>query len=138
MTEREEQDDGVEIVVDDDRTARFLLHGVLHRDGGPAIMRPGPSGHYDEVWWYRFGKIHREDGPAIELADGSKKWFCDGKPHREDGPAVERADGSKEYWLDGEFLDGGASELARRRPPALLRVIEKARGMKTKPPFKPG
>ena len=25
--------------------------------------------------WYLKGKIHREDGPAIEWADGSKAWF---------------------------------------------------------------
>jgi hypothetical protein len=35
------------------------------------------------------GKLHREDGPAVEYADGSKKWYLNGKLHREGGPAVE-------------------------------------------------
>ena len=29
--------------------------------------------------WYLHGKLHREDGPAIEVADGTKYWYFDGK-----------------------------------------------------------
>jgi len=36
------------------------------------------------------GKIHREDCPAIELANGDKEWYVNGKKHRENGPALER------------------------------------------------
>jgi hypothetical protein len=25
--------------------------------------------------WYRYGKLHREDGPAIVSADGVRKWY---------------------------------------------------------------
>ena len=28
-----------------------------------------------DKWWYLNGKRHREDGPAIEWADGSKFWY---------------------------------------------------------------
>ena len=28
----------------------------------------------DKSWWLN-GKLHREDGPAIEWANGSKAWF---------------------------------------------------------------
>lgn len=35
------------------------------------------------------GITHREDGPAIEWADGSKIWFKNGLRHRDDGPAIE-------------------------------------------------
>jgi len=41
------------------------------------------------------GNLHREDGPAIEWADGSKEWWINEKLHREDGPAIEWADGTK-------------------------------------------
>ena len=51
--------------------------------------------------WYLNDKRHREDGPAIEWADGSKEWYLNGKRHREDGPAVEHANGTKEWWLNG-------------------------------------
>ena len=32
--------------------------------------------------------------------DGFKIWCLNGKLHREDGPAVEWADGSKYWWLN--------------------------------------
>ena len=54
--------------------------------------------------WWLHGVSHREDGPAIERGDGSKEWFLNDKLHREDGPAIERADGYKEWWLNGEEL----------------------------------
>jgi len=50
--------------------------------------------------WYLNGKLHREDGPAIERSDGNKEWYLNGKYHREDGPAFEYPDGTKEWWLD--------------------------------------
>ena len=28
--------------------------------------------------WYINGKIHREDGPAIEWSDGNKEWYING------------------------------------------------------------
>jgi hypothetical protein len=40
-------------------------------------------------WRNDKGEYHREDGPAIEMATGSKFWYVDGLFHREDGPAVE-------------------------------------------------
>ena len=50
------------------------------------------------------GKYHREDGPAIEEADGSKFWYIHDKLHREDGPAVEYADGGKEWYIHDEQI----------------------------------
>ena len=43
---------------------------------------------------------HREDGPAVEYADGYKAWFLNGKRHREDGPAVEYPEGFKAWFLN--------------------------------------
>ena len=49
--------------------------------------------------------LHREDGPAIEWAEGTHKtWYLNGKRHREDGPAVEYSDGDKEWFINGEPL----------------------------------
>jgi len=36
------------------------------------------------------------------LDSGSKFWHLNNELHREDGPAVEYADGSKEWWLNDE------------------------------------
>ena len=54
-------------------------------------------------WWLN-GKLHREDGPAVECADGYKAWYLNGKRHREDGPAIEGADGYKSWYLNGTML----------------------------------
>lgn len=51
-------------------------------------------------YWYKDGKLHREDGPAVESNDGTKRWYKDGKIHREDGPAIEIASGPKYWYLN--------------------------------------
>ena len=55
-------------------------------------------------YWYLNGKLHREDGPAIEYASGSKFWWLNGKRHREDGPAIEYAGGNKYWYLNGDYV----------------------------------
>ena len=35
---------------------------------------------------------------------GDKLWYLNGKRHREDGPAVECANGYKEWYLNGEKI----------------------------------
>ncbi len=53
-------------------------------------------------YWFLNGKLHREDGPAVECANGTKYWYLNGQRHREDGPAVEYANGSKLWFLNGQ------------------------------------
>ena len=36
--------------------------------------------------------------------DGTKQWYLNNKRHREDGPAVELASGSKSWCLNGKYL----------------------------------
>jgi antitoxin component YwqK of YwqJK toxin-antitoxin module len=73
----------------------WWLNGKLHREDGPAIERPNGS-----KYWYLNGELHREDGPAVECANSHKRWYLNGKLHREDGPAVEWPDGNKYWWLN--------------------------------------
>ena len=54
--------------------------------------------------WYKEGKYHRTDGPAIELADGTKYWFKEGKFHRTDGPAIVGINGYKEWFVNGDLV----------------------------------
>ena len=58
--------------------------------------RNGTTTYYNEK-----DQPHREDGPAIEDADGSKEWWVNGKLHREDGPAIEYANGTKAWYVNG-------------------------------------
>ena len=55
-------------------------------------------------WYNEQGQRHREDGPAIEWANGAKYWFLNDQPHREDGPACEWEDGTKWWYLNGKEL----------------------------------
>jgi hypothetical protein len=60
---------------------------------------------YGAKFWYDSdGKLHRDDGPAIEHASGAKEWFQHGNIHREDGPAGEWIDGYKEWFLNNRHL----------------------------------
>lgn len=70
--------------------ATSLVNGVPARRKG---------GHVKE--WRVDGRLHRDDGPAVEWRDGTNEWWQNGKPHREDGAAVEYQDGRKDYWLHG-------------------------------------
>ena len=60
--------------------------------------------------------LHREDGPAIELASGSKLWYQNHKRHRMNGPAVEHADGSKSWCINDVliFTIGNSGEIVNR------------------------
>ena len=58
----------------------------------------------DKVW-YLNGKLHREDGPAAECANGRKEWCLNGKLHREDGPAIEWSNGEKLWYLNDKEVN---------------------------------
>ena len=53
-------------------------------------------------WFNLEGKLHRENGPAIEFANGDKSWYINGQRHRIDGPAIEFANGDKSWWINGK------------------------------------
>jgi hypothetical protein len=85
-----------EVKVYDNGNKSWHLNGKLHREDGHAVEWAGGDKH-----WYLNGNLHREDGPAIEWGDGDKHWYLNGKRHREDGPAVEYTDGDKAWYLNG-------------------------------------
>ena len=73
--------------------------GKLHREDGPAIeYANGPK-----EWWQN-GQLHRIDGPAVEWTSGTKEWYQDGHLHRTGGAAIEYADGDKWWFIDGVRL----------------------------------
>ena len=71
----------------------------LHREDGHAIEYANGT-----KCWYLNGQLHREDGPAVEDANGSKYWYLNNQPHREDGPAVEYADGDKRWYFQNQRI----------------------------------
>jgi len=90
-----------EVKVYENDTKHWFLNGKKHREDGPAIEQA--NGY---KVWYLNNKPHREDGPAVEYADGDKHWYLNGKRHRGDGPAIERTNGTK-YWFlnDKEYSE---------------------------------
>ena len=91
-----------------DESKLWYKNGRLHRTDGPAVE--WPNGYKE---WYLNGKLHKEDGPAREWPDGNKlEWWLNNKRHREDGPAIECKNGHKEWWLNGKLHreDGPAIE----------------------------
>jgi len=92
----------------DDSILNYYDHNKeLHREDGPAIEHADGS-----KAWYIDGKRHRMDGPAIEYANGGKEWWVDGKRHKEDGPAVEWSNDGKDWYVNGKLhrIDGPAVE----------------------------
>ncbi len=66
------------------------------------------NGH--TFWINAQSQLHRDDGPAIEWADGAKEWYQHGELHRDDGPAVEEAGGARAWYINGRLV-------ARSTPP---------------------
>lgn len=87
------------VKVHENGTQFWYLNDVRHREDGPAVeWADGGSS------WYLNGELHREDGPAIEYANGNREWYLNGELHREDGPAIEYADGTREWYLNDKEL----------------------------------
>jgi len=96
--------------VDPNGTKRWYLHDKLHklhRINGPSIELPD-----GRKYWYQNGKLHRINGPAIESPNGRKEWFQNDKLHRINGPSIELPDGRKEWYQNGlcHRIDGPAIE----------------------------
>jgi hypothetical protein len=66
----------------------------------PASVKTVTEGG-DRLWLNKVGQLHRDDGPAIEYADGGKAWYLNERLHRVDGPAIERIDGYTAWYVDG-------------------------------------
>jgi hypothetical protein len=73
----------------------WWMEGERHREDGPAVE----YANGDKTWWIK-GRLHRIYGPAIDLVSGHKAWFFNGERHCEDGPAVEYANSNYEWWLN--------------------------------------
>ena len=64
---------------------------------------------------------------------GTKFWYLNGQYHREDGPAIEYANGDKSWWLNGKYIT--EAEFNARMNPAkelTLAEIEKLLGYSVK------
>lgn len=89
-----------ELHVSDNGSKAWYQQCKIHRLNGPAIeMVNGTKA------WYQNDELHRTNGPAIEYADGAKAWLQNNKYHREDGAAMEHPNGDKAWWMNGKRCD---------------------------------
>lgn len=56
----------------------------------------------DTIYHMKNGKVHRDDGAAIEYYSGHKEWHVNGQYHREDGPACIYSTGLIYFYYKGK------------------------------------
>ncbi len=105
------------VKVTEEATKWYNENYRLHREDGPAVELKNGFKYY-----YINEKIHREDGPAIENANGDKWYYINDELHREDGPAIEFVNGSKCYFINGEYLT--EEEFNNRNKSCIDKIIE--------------
>jgi len=69
----------------------------------------GTSGREE---WFRHGRLHRSDGPAVIHANGSVKYYVDGVRHRRAGRPASTSTGPR----SGIAKASAIVTVARRRP----------------------
>ena len=65
---------------------------------------------YGTKKYYKNGKLHRLNGPAIELSCGDKYWYYEGMLHRLNGPAIEGSNGWKDWYYEGRLITNSSQE----------------------------
>ena len=77
----------------------YYKNNLLHRKDGPAmVMKDGTQ------VWYKNGQIHSYNNePALITSDGFRAWYDTGIRHRSDGPAVIHPDGKLSFYYLGYF-----------------------------------
>lgn len=86
-----------------DGATRWYKDGKKHREDGPAVIYKDPR----EFCWFYEGQLHRDGGPASVYFQGPTcwhyTWFKHGFIHREDGPAQIIGD-YESWWCYGQEL----------------------------------
>ena len=80
--------------------SQTALETLMYRNVATANITVNgvPLSHGDAYWLNDDGEFHRENGPAIEMADGTTIWMLRNKLHREDGPALIMPTKRISYW----------------------------------------
>lgn len=70
----------------------YYRNGKIHRENGPAVIfRSKQYNGLCKEWW-KDGVYHRDDGPALIYGSSYKEWMQNNNHHRLDGPAIEMFD----------------------------------------------
>ena len=92
----------------------WYINGKLHREDGPAVEYTN-----GQTEWYSNGLLHREGGgPANEKLHGyrGKMWYKNGQLHRDFGfPAIEWGNGTNEWYIKGQRVLNGKKRYEANR-----------------------
>ena len=80
--------DDKSVIVINNKTKTYYYLGKIHREDGPAVEYIDVGAV--RIEWYSHGKRHRLDGPAC-TSFSTEEWFKNGKRHCLIGPAIVRA-----------------------------------------------
>jgi len=72
--------------------------------------------HFGEIRWelFKTGRLHREgDKPALIYPNGEMRWYHNGFLHRINGPAIILGNGTKQYWISNHRYDNAEEYLHR-------------------------
>ena len=79
-------------------TKRYWKDGMVHRDDGPAVEYAN-----GDLGFFQKGVCHRIGGPAfISVSEGRQEWWHEGKLHRANGPAIVWDNGHQEWYFGGK------------------------------------
>jgi len=84
------------MTIDEVGSKRWELNGKLHREDGPALEHTNGN-----KYWLFDGAMHRDNGPAFETTDGHKAWYEHGRLHRLNGPAIKN-DSHTVWYIHGK------------------------------------
>jgi len=55
--------------------------------------------------WYKNGKLHRINGPAVEYKNGCKKWYKNGILYKECGPDIIFDRIQKKWFINKKLME---------------------------------
>jgi hypothetical protein len=97
----------MDITIAENSFPNFLLcrhvneKGQLHHETEPAVVKSFPDGIVTKEW-YQFDKLHRPEGPAIEISNGYSEYWLNGYLHRLNGPAIVTSEGLTYYYIESK------------------------------------
>ena len=106
LTQKDKTEEENEHLVKDILDGKTYGNGQLHSfDEQPAVIDHDDGTKY----WYKNGKLHRDNGPAKIWSNGDEQWWQNGLLHRDnDLPAVNNTDGTQKWYQNGELHRGSS------------------------------
>jgi len=65
--------------------------------------------------YYRNGKLHRDDGPAVIRPDGTQEWYKEGKLYIENRPTIIYKYGSENSYNNNKLYGNNGHDILSSR-----------------------